>query len=351
MRRCVVTGGSGFLGRHVIDCLIREDPTLEIVVFDLHPYKHHDSAAEVSITSIAGDVTQLGAVVTALTDADTVIHCISADPMDNTNQKLMWTVNVEGTKNVIEACKQCKVTKLVHVSSASVVYNGAPLVDVDESYPYPSMFRDYYSMTKAHAEKLVLAASKGGLATCALRPSAIFGERDRMFLPRFIEAARAGKSKYIIGSGTNVWDMTYVGNIAEACVLAARKLSPDSALSGQAYFINNTEPVQFWKYSGRLLEGLGYDKPRVCIPHALCYTIAVLIEFVLYILRPVYKPKAPPTFSRARITLLTTHRTFSCEKARLHFGYAPTVNMDEAAERTIEFFKPMAASAKQDKEE
>ena len=257
----------------------------------------------------------------------------------------MVAVNVEGTRNIIEACKQCRVKVLVHVSSASVVYNGELLDGVDETYPFPEEYRDHYSHTKAQAERLVLSASRGPLATCALRPSAIFGPRDRAYLPRLIEAARAGKSKYIIGTGRNMWDMTYVENIAGACVDVAERLVPRSNVAGQAYFITNCEPVPFWKYSGNLLEGLGYERPRIPLPFWLCFAIACIVEGILFLLRPWYKPRQPPSLSRARVRLLTTSRTFSCAKAKRDFGYEPQFDMEEAATKTIEYFKRLSARA------
>lgn len=57
------------------------------------------------------------------------------------------------------------------------------------------------------------------LATCALRPSGIFGEGDTVMVPTLVRQARAGKMKYMIGSGTNKWDLTYVGNVAQAHLL------------------------------------------------------------------------------------------------------------------------------------
>lgn len=344
MARVVVTGGSGFLGRHLIDALLAQAPDTTIVVFDLRVYEHHaDSTPRIEV--VTGSVTELGDVVSACRGADTVYHCVSADPLDSTNERLMWAVNVAGTRNVVEACKQCAVARLVYVSSASVVFDGTPIVDADETLPYPTKYQDFYSMTKARAEAVVLAANRGALATCALRPSSIFGERDPVFVPRLVEAGKTGKTKYIIGDGLTRWEFTYVGNIAQACIQAAEKLTPGSPVAGQAYFITNDEPTLFWRQCGVILGSLGYPEPSVCIPFSLCSAIAILIEFCLLLLSPVYKPSRPPTFSRARVLLLTTHRTMSCAKAKRDFGYSPSVSMEEGTRRTIDYFLPLAADA------
>lgn len=352
MPRSAVIGGSGFLGRHLIDALLaKSDMDTQISVFDLRPYVHHNPDSSDRITVHTGTVTQLGHLLSACREVDVVYHCVSADPMDNRNEHLMWSVNVEGTKNVIEACKQCAVPKLVFVSSASVVFDGHHILNADESIPYPSRYIDFYSKTKAEAEKLVLAANHSSLLTCSIRPSAIFGERDPTFVPRLLDAAQQGKTKYIIGDGKTIWEFTYVGNVADACIKAADKLNVDSPVAGSAYFITNDESTLFWSHIGLILEGLGYEKPSICIPFFVCYILAIIIELIFLLISPLHKPKKPPTFSRARVMLLTTHRQLSCAKAKRDFGYRPAVSLKEATDKTIQYFKKHLASSNIDKQE
>lgn len=263
----------------------------------------------------------------------------------------MWSVNVEGTKNVIEACKQCCVPKLVFLSSASVVFDGRHMLNADETRSYPTKYVDFYSKSKAEAEKLVLAANRESLSTCALRPSAIFGEHDPTFVPRLVQAGREGKTKYIIGDGRTKWEFTYVGNVADACIKAAEHLSPGSAVAGQAYFITNDETTLFWEQCGTILGNLGYPVPSICIPYVVCYVFAALLEFTLLVLSPIYRPTQPPTFTLHRIRICTTHRQLSCAKAKRDFGYTPKVSMEEGMQRTLEFFKPLANNAKPTKTE
>ena len=102
------------------------------------------------------------------------------------------------------------------------MFDGSDLVGVDESLPYTCKPMDYYTETKVSGEKLVLAANSATLAVVALRPSGIFGEGDTVMVPTLVRQAKAGKMKYIIGNGKNVWDFTYVGNVAQAHVLVSR---------------------------------------------------------------------------------------------------------------------------------
>lgn len=344
MVRSLVIGGSGFLGCHLVERLLANGSN--VVVFDLHKYTHEDATNAEQVRVCTGTVTQLGDVVSACRGVDVVYHCVSADPLDNRNESLMLSVNVEGTKNIIEACKQTGVRRLVYVSTASVVFDGNHMIDVDETKSYPKTFIDFYSKTKADAEKLVLAANRESLQTCAIRPSAIFGERDPALVPRLVEAGRAGKTKYIIGNGKTMWEFTYVGNVADACIKAAENLVAGSSVAGQAYFITNDETTLFWEQCGVILGGLGYPVPSICIPYVICFCVAVLIEIVLLLLSPIYRPKKPPTFSRQRVALLTSHRKISCAKAKKDFGYKPQVSMEEGMQRTVEHFQYLANTAK-----
>lgn len=346
MARCVVTGGSGFLGRHLIDALLANDrPATKVVVFDLRPYEHHNPETADSIEVHVGTVSQLGDLVKAFREASVVYHCISANPIDNRNERLMTSVNVDGTKNVIEACKQTKVGKLIFISSASVVFDGSHMIDVDESTPYPRRFVDFYSKSKAEAERLVLESNRDTLLTCAIRPSSIFGERDVHYIPRVIENARNGKTRYIVGNGKTHWELTYVGNVAHACILAADKLSPSSPAAGQAYFITNDETTTLWSHIGSVCSALGYEEPSIKIPYFLCIFLATIVDLILLIISPFYTPPQPPTFTTERIRLVGTHRKINISKAKKDLGYKPLVSMEEGTRRTIDFFKSEAAWA------
>lgn len=344
MSRVVVTGGSGFVGKHLVNALLKKgELSMTVVVFDIRPFDKADFSNSGQIQSITGSITNLGDVIRSFRDADVVFHCIAANPLDDQNETLMWRVNVDGTKNVIEACKQCNVPKLIYISSAGVVFDGTHMRNIDESKPYPSRYIDYYSQTKAEAERLVLAANTDTMLTCALRPSAIFGEGDSLYVPRLIDAGRQGKSRYIIGNGKTKWEFTYVGNLVSACIKASENLTVDSPLGGQAYFITNDETSVLWEHMGVILKSLGYEPPTTCIPFIVCYVLACIVGAILFLISPVYRPQKPPTFNKHRVMLLTTDRSISCEKAKRDFGYVAYVSMEEANRRTIEYFKPEAA--------
>ncbi|KAH9969483.1 C-3 sterol dehydrogenase [Russula dissimulans] len=213
----LVIGGSGFLGRHVVDALLaRGDP---VAVFDI-VQRYHDTPF------YSGDISDQSQVSAALKKcgATCIIH--TASPAAGLQDPaLYWKVNVDGTKAIIAAAKENKVPKLVYTSSAGVVFNGQDLINADERMPSPEKPLDAYNESKAKAEELVLAANgTDGLLTVALRPAGIFGPGDRQAVPNFAKILRDGRSHFQIGDNTNLFDWTYVGNVAYAHILAADKL-------------------------------------------------------------------------------------------------------------------------------
>ncbi len=178
------------------------------------------------VISLKGDLTKQEQIEGALNlhSIQAVVHTASPDP-NSIDSALHEAVNVRGTSNVIAACNTCGVQALVYTSTASVVWAESAQQGLDEvTATYPAVFRDSYARTKAEAEQIVMDAGAAGregrgLITISLRPHAIWGHRDQM-VATTIEVAKAGKTRFIVGDGTNVVDWTFVGNVVHAHLLA-----------------------------------------------------------------------------------------------------------------------------------
>lgn len=336
--KCLVTGGAGFLGRHLVDQLVATG-RYHVTVLDVR----HSS--DTRVQTIVGDLRNLNQVKQACSGMDVVFHCASAavTTSNSANKALMSSVNITGTHNVIEGCVWGGVHRLIYTSTSSVVFQGRDLNNVDETAPYAARPMDYYTQTKIEAEKLVLEANmRGGLATCALRPSGIFGEHDPLFVPSLVGNARKGKMKYIIGKGSNMMEWTYVGNVAQAHIQAAEKLSLQSPIGGQAYFITNDDPQLFWGFIGDLLEGLGYRRPYIHLPLLLVLIIAFILDWIIM---PLVRPFTAwsSDLSVTRVNLSACNRQLQCGKAKRDFGYQPKVSVPEAIKRTVTHFERLQA--------
>ncbi|CAM0873303.1 unnamed protein product [Alopecurus aequalis] len=357
-RWCVVTGGRGFAARHLVLMLLRSGEW-RVRVADLPHAIALDREEEEGILGAAlregqavyasADLRDKAQVAKAFEGAEAVFHMAAPDSSIN-NFHLHYSVNVEGTKNVIDACIRCKVKRLIYTSSPSVVFDGVHgIFNADESMPYPDKFNDSYSETKADAEKLVMRANgRDGLLTCCIRPSSIFGPGDKLLVPSLVAAARAGKSKpslqYIIGDGNNYYDFTYVENVAYGHVCADKTLSSEDGAkraAGKTYFITNAEPIKFWEFMSLILEGLGYQRPSIKIPVSVMMPVAHVVEWT-YKTFCKYGMKVPQ-LTPSRIRLLSCNRTFSCSRAKDQLGYEPIVSLKDGLKRTIEFYPHLQA--------
>ncbi|ESO07497.1 hypothetical protein HELRODRAFT_185437 [Helobdella robusta] len=322
----LVIGGSGFVGRHLVEKLCSLGYTVR--VFDLRTTFEHEK-----VTFYNGDLCNKQDLLKCMDNVDTVFHCATPSPLSN-NKKVFLRVNVDGTKNVLDACFEKGVKNLILTSSASVVYSGSNIEHGDETLPYAKRPLDCYTQTKIQQEKLVLSANSESLKTIALRPHGIFGPRDPHMLPTTARLAAAGKTKFIIGKGINKVDFTYIDNVVYAHVLAAQQLQQKPEIAGNAYNITNNEPILFWEFMSRLLKGLGYAAPKYHLPYYFIYFLAFLVQIFVFIVSPFKTIR--PTLTTMTVALAGTHHYYSCEKAASEFNYSPVVKLEDAIERTLQ---------------
>lgn len=335
----LVTGGSGFLGRAILQELLEEFSPVqvkEIRVFDLNPVK---DPVDRRIKFIQGDVRDRDALKEACKGVDLVIHSAAIVDWGTKSESEIMDVNFKGTLNAIEACTSKGVKALVYTASLDVLYDGNPLIDVDEERPYPERHATSYCASKYLGEKAALEANDESLKTCSLRPADIFGEGDPYHIGSLIDMAKGGF--YVrLGNGRSRCQHVYVGNMAHAHVLAsAALLNGNKKVEGQSYFLTDGAPTNFFTFFDRFVEGAGYRiwPKNIWLPRWFAYGLGWISESLAIVMRPIkrYSPK----MSKFAVTYTCTDYTFNSEKARLDFGFVPKYDQKEAFERTVAFFR------------
>lgn len=327
--RALVTGGAGMLGLEIVNRLRRRGDTVRVL--DL---------AEVDVEgveSIVGDVRNRDVVAAACEGVDAVFHAAAAVWNPKLPRGIYEEVNLEGTRHVLESCRENGIDRLVFTSSMDVVVDGRkPIDDGDESLPYPKRLpKDPYSRSKILAERLVIAANSDRLATCVLRPTGMYGPRDRYHLPNFVSVARS-RANVRLGDGTARFSHVYSENVAHAHLLAMDNLFPGSHVAGECYFIADHKPdLNLFDFMEPLLEALGLEPPKRTIPYRLAYAMATLSE--------LFSPKSK--FNRFSVIQTCIDHTFVFDKAARDFDYEPIVSREEAFRRTLEWAREELAAA------
>lgn len=332
MTRSVVTGAAGFVGRWLVRRLVERGDS--VVATDLNPLDDLPDGVQFS----PADLRDPESLKPLCQHADVVFHSASVVHTRHSSKDTLRDVNVAGTRNLLDACGEAGVARLVYVSSASVVYEGQDIEGGDERLPYARKFPAPYAATKAEAEAMVVDASRPGLKTISIRPHVVFGPGDTRFLPAVLTRAKAGKLKLGVGRRQNLSDFTYIDNLIDSLILADTALQRQPPVgSGEAYFVSNGEPMDFFDFIGRVLAELELPPIRGRVPFALAYGAAAVAE-QWQALRGVPLGHEDG-LSRFAVRYMCTHHYFSIAKARRDLGYAPKVDLTEGIRRTCAYLR------------
>jgi 2-alkyl-3-oxoalkanoate reductase len=256
--RVFLTGGTGLLGSHIAALLVQEGH--EVVALCR---RGADTAFLQSLgcSVVAGDVTD---------GADTLepfvrgcSHLVHGAALVYTggDWQAIRAVNVEGTRNVLGAAARASVAHAVHISSVAVY--GTVSGEVDERSPVdtPIPATDLYARSKRESEAVARAVEgTTGMGVTVLRPSAVYGERDRLMTQRIARMLR-GPVSFLLGPGTNTIPTVYAGNVAEAVLLAL------GTQRGHAtYDVGLDHPLRQRALLEGIGEGLGHKPVLIPIP-------------------------------------------------------------------------------------
>lgn len=333
---CLVTGGAGFLAGHIVRELLRRGHRVRTL--DLREQVDPDPRCE----HLRGDLRIASDVRRACAGVDTVFHTAAlvdfvgiARPE---RRERIVSLNVGGTRNVIETCVAERVSRLVYTSSNNVLL-GTPIEGATGASPYPDHHVDLYSETKTRAERDVLAANgRGGLATCALRPGGIYGIGDPFYLPELISKCARGLLIADVGDGRSMADNTFVGNLVHGELLAAAHLRLDSPMAGRAYYITDGEPTPPLEFFRPIIEGLGYRMPSLRLPFRAMYSLGYAWEALhRYHLAP------EPQITRLHCMKAAISHSGSIEEATRDFGYTPIHDWRRELDATVPYCRDVLA--------
>ncbi|XP_069860069.1 putative short-chain dehydrogenase/reductase family 42E member 2 [Dipodomys merriami] len=328
-QKVLVTGGGGYLGFSLGSTLAKSGAS--VILLDL---RRPQWEVPPGTQFIQADVRDEGALFRAFEGVDCVFHVASygMSGAEKLQKEQIESINVGGTKLVINVCVRRRVQRLVYTSTVNVAFGGKRIEEGDEdSVPYFPLDKhmDHYSRTKAIADQLTLLANGtplpggGPLRTCVLRPPGIYGPEEQRHLPRVASHIRRRLFMFRFGDRKARMNWVHVHNLVQAHVLAAEALTASKGYvaSGQAYYINDGESVNVFEWMAPLFEKLGYSQPWIQVPTSWVYLTATVMEYLHLALRPVCN--IPPLLTRSEVHSVAVTHTFRIAKARAQLGYAP----------------------------
>ncbi len=265
-KKVLVTGGTGFVGSHLVELLVQKGYDVTCVVRDpvrLRWIKGLD------VRIVQGDCSLPETLVPAVKDVSVVIH--AAGLTKAKRAKDYYEVNHLGTKNVLEACARYnpEIDKFILVSSLAAAGpspDGTPVKDTDAPRPVSD-----YGMSKVLAERETLGF-KNAFPVVILRPSAVYGPRDTDMFELFRWAAK-GLTMEISG-GERFINPCFVGDLATALLRAAENATP----SGNIYFVAENRRYSWAEFWQTLLATGGVRARRVTVPYPAAYLIGLAWE-------------------------------------------------------------------------
>ena len=319
----LVTGATGLVGSHFAEQMRKRGYRVRALV--RKPSQCTDLVSW-GVDLVEGDMTNRDSLLRASNGVTVVVHC-AAKVGDWGPTEAYRSVNVDGLRDLLEAVEaQTTLKRFVHVSSLGV-YPARDHYGTDEFEPVSTTGIDGYTLTKVEAENLVREhIRERQLPAVVLRPGFIYGPRDQTIIPKVLARLKSGGFKFL-GTGQQLLNNTYVGNLVEAIFLAIEK----DDVVGEVFNITDDRLVSRREFIGTLCDNAGIPVPNKSVPLPVAKTLANLMEGLYRLLG---KQEAP-LLSSARIKFLGLNLDYSIDKARRILGYTPSTDFTDAMRTTV----------------
>jgi nucleoside-diphosphate-sugar epimerase len=285
-----------------------------------------DALRAVGAEIVTGDVRVAESLARGMAGSDVVFHLAAIFREAGKSDAEYQAVNVEGTRNALEAAAAAGVPRFLHCSTVGVYGDTGPTPANEETPLFESP--DSYNRTKLAAERLAKEAfARLGLAGTIVRPSAGYGPGELRYLKLFRGIAR---DKFVmIGSGETRQNLAYIDDLCAGMILAATR--PEAV--GETFVLAGEENVTLAELARRVAKVVGGRPWRVRVPAWPVMSAAVLCETLC---RPL---GIEPPLHRRRVGFFTIHRAFDIAKAKRLLGFRPAVSLDEGLRATADWYR------------
>lgn len=325
--KILVTGAAGFIGSHLVDLLLAEKEKVSRLRLLIRGTDSLENLPSKNFDIVRGDIADRDFVKMAMNGVEVVYHLAAKIDFDGTWSEYKET-NVDGTANLLDACKKGKVRKFINFSSIGVFGLPAGVGDIlgwDEDHP--KTYSNLYGRSKWEAEKLVMKAhEKKGIPYVTIRPASVYGPREKG--PTYELYKVIKNNRFLpIGNGENKMHYVYVADL----VKATRQAEKSKVEAGE-YIIAGAEPTRFKDVYKYISESIGKKPSKIYIPKTVAMTAAYGFGF----LEKITGRKMPLFPSRVRT--MTTNYYYNIDKARKEIGYDPKITFKKGAQITGKWY-------------
>jgi dihydroflavonol-4-reductase len=318
--KTLVTGGTGFIGSHLVEALPGD------VVCLVRKTSDTNRLTSLGVELVYGDLTDADSLKKAVKDVEVVYH-LGAYYTFHGVWDNYYAVNVLGTASLVDACEN--VEHFIYCSSAEAV-GPVTTIPADETHPCNPQYD--YSRSKLMAEHIIKEKIKKGFPATILRPVGVYGPRciDDVSYYFMVHAAHNSVlTRFVAGSGENLVDFVFVKDVVQGFLKARTKKA-----RGETYFVSSQKALTYNEVYNILCTLLTRDPPRLHVPAFLAKVGIAPLELLYQIMG-----KEDFMVHVSTVDVTQTDRAYSWEKAHKDFGYTPEYSFEKGAEITLDLYK------------
>ncbi len=320
--RVLVTGATGFTGSHLCRYLIGQG--YQVVGF-VRAHSKKDLINDLNITTVDGDLRDKRSLIRACQNIDTVYHIAAAFREVRLSDQDYFDINVQGTKNLIEAAVNCGVRRFVHCSTIGV-HGDTGRTPANEQSPYSPP--DYYCETKLEGELLARELfEKYSLQGTVFRPLGIYGPGDTRFLKMF-RSIRKGRF-FMIGSGETVYHLTFIKDLCQGIALCGQHRNA----VGEVFIIGGESHNTLNEIAEAICDAVG---GRLWQAHIPLSPVMLAARWCEMFCRPL--GIEPPLYPR-RVEFFSKNRAAAIQKAKDLLDYKPRYSLKEGIAETAKWYR------------
>ena len=328
IKKVLVIGGTGFIGSHLVDTLIKRGYKVRCLVRKTSNLKWIEDHVKKNRIDLAyGDIVDKKSLELATKGVDVVYNLATIIDERWVRYEDFKKINLVGTKNIVEACIKNQVKKFIYFSSiAAVGMESANHPINEQEHCKPTTL---YGKSKYEAEKFLNNVIKQNkINIVILRPPTVYGPREAYNTASLFRTIQQGKFK-IIGNGKNLMSFCFIKNVVDAAILAMER----ETANNETFFITDERAYSLQEFAETIAKEYNVKISKIHIP----YWIAYFTGFCFETIEKITRKKA--LLSRDRVKTMTSTYTYNISKAKKLLGYNPKYNLQTGVKETAKWYK------------